>query len=80
MTIGMRMDFFDFGIVPELDVPEPSEVFDATALAQDKLGPLKRRVAQLQRNRVEGDPRYRVRRGGCPGGSECTDLSIRFDK
>ena len=38
MTTDMRMDFFDFGVVPEIDVPEPSEVFDATALAQDELG------------------------------------------
>lgn len=38
MTIDMRMDFFGFGVVPEIDVPEPSEVFDATALAQDELG------------------------------------------
>ncbi len=38
MTIDMRMDFFDFGVVPEIDVPEPSEVFDATALAQDEVG------------------------------------------
>ena len=37
-TIDMRMDFFDFGINPEIDVPESSEVFDATALARDKLG------------------------------------------
>ncbi len=37
LTIDMRMDFFDFDFVPEIDVPEPSEVFDATALAQDKL-------------------------------------------
>lgn len=37
-TIDMRMDFFDFGTVPEIDVPEPSEVFDATALAEDKAG------------------------------------------
>jgi hypothetical protein len=34
----MRIDFFDFGIDPEIDVPESSEVFDATALARDKLG------------------------------------------
>jgi hypothetical protein len=38
MTIDMRMDFFDFGIDPEIDVPESSEVFDATSLAQDQLG------------------------------------------
>lgn len=37
-TIDMQMDFFDFGTVPEIDVPEPSEVFDATALAQDEVG------------------------------------------
>jgi hypothetical protein len=37
-TIDMRMDFFDFGIKPEIDVPESSEAFDATALARNKLG------------------------------------------
>ncbi len=37
-TVDMRMDFFDFGIVPEINVPESSEVFDATALAQNELG------------------------------------------
>jgi hypothetical protein len=36
-TTDMRMDFFDFGAVPEIDVPDPSEVFDATALAQEQL-------------------------------------------
>lgn len=36
MTMDMRTDFFDFGIVPEIAVPEPSEVFDATALAQEE--------------------------------------------
>ena len=29
-TVDMRMDFFDFGAVPEIDVPAQSEVFDAT--------------------------------------------------
>jgi hypothetical protein len=38
MTIDMRMDFFDFGFAPKIDVPEPSEVFDATALAQEEVG------------------------------------------
>ncbi|HEY5816363.1 MAG TPA: hypothetical protein VIS95_08490 [Solirubrobacterales bacterium] len=38
MTTDMRMDFFDFGIAPEIDVPEPDEVFDATSLAQDAAG------------------------------------------
>jgi hypothetical protein len=37
-SIDMRIDFFDFGIDPEIDVPELSEVFDATALARNKLG------------------------------------------
>jgi len=37
-TIDMRMDFIDFGNVPEIDVPEPGEVFDATALAKEGLG------------------------------------------
>jgi len=37
-TIDMRMDFFDFGLDPEIDVPESSEVFDATDLAREKLG------------------------------------------
>lgn len=36
-SIDMRMDFFDFGIDPEIDVPESSEVFDATELAQEEL-------------------------------------------
>jgi len=38
VTTDMRMDFVDFGVVPEIEVPEPSEVFDATALARDELG------------------------------------------
>lgn len=37
-TTDMRMDFFDFGSVPEIDVPDSSDVFDATSMAQDKLG------------------------------------------
>lgn len=37
-TVDMRMDIFDFGTVPEIFVPEPSEVFDATAMTEDKLG------------------------------------------
>jgi hypothetical protein len=31
------MDFFDFGIEPEIDVPDSSEVFDATALTEESL-------------------------------------------
>ena len=38
MTIDMRMDFFDFGIAPEIDVPDSSEVFDATAIARESVG------------------------------------------
>jgi hypothetical protein len=37
-TMDMSIDFFDFGISPEIDVPDSSEVFDATALARDRLG------------------------------------------
>jgi hypothetical protein len=37
-TMDMRMDFIDFGIEPEIDVPDSSEVFDATAMAREKLG------------------------------------------
>lgn len=33
-TTDMRIDFFDFGIEPKIDVPGSSEVFDATSLAQ----------------------------------------------
>lgn len=38
MTIDMRMDFSDFGIDPEIDVPDSSEVFDATAIARREAG------------------------------------------
>lgn len=37
-TTDMRVDFVDFGTVPEISVPDPSEVFDATSLAEDELG------------------------------------------
>lgn len=36
-TTDMRVDFFDFGTVPEIEVPESSEVFDATDLAREKI-------------------------------------------
>jgi hypothetical protein len=36
-TLDMRMDFFDFGLEPEIDVPDSSEVFDATDLAREDL-------------------------------------------
>lgn len=38
MTMDMRIDFFDFGFEPEIDVPDSREVFDATDLAKSKLG------------------------------------------
>jgi hypothetical protein len=37
-NMDMRMDFFDFGPVSAIDVPRASEVFDATALAEEELG------------------------------------------
>ena len=37
-TIDMRMDFYDFGITPDIDVPDSGEVFDATSLAEDEIG------------------------------------------
>jgi hypothetical protein len=36
-TIDMRTDFFDFGFEPEIDVPDSSEVFDATPQVQEQL-------------------------------------------
>jgi hypothetical protein len=33
-AIDMQMDFVDFGNVPEIKMPSPSEVFDATALGE----------------------------------------------
>lgn len=38
MTMSMRMDFFDFGIEPEIELPDPSEVFDATGVAEEEVG------------------------------------------
>jgi hypothetical protein len=36
-TMDMRMDFFDFGIEPVIEVPDSDEVFDATSLAEEGL-------------------------------------------
>jgi len=36
-TVEMRMDFFDFGIEPVIEVPDSDEVFDATSLAEEGL-------------------------------------------
>jgi hypothetical protein len=38
LTMDMRVDFFDFGFEPEIEVPDQSEVFDATDLTREKLG------------------------------------------
>lgn len=37
-TTDMRMDFFDFGVEPEIELPDSSEVFDATAIAREATG------------------------------------------
>ena len=37
-TTDMRVDFVDFVTVPEISIPDSSEVFDATALAENELG------------------------------------------
>lgn len=36
-TTDMRIDFIDFGVDPEIDVPASDEVFDATDLAHEEL-------------------------------------------
>lgn len=36
-TMDMRMEFLGFGDVPEIEVPDSSEVFDATSLAKDAI-------------------------------------------
>jgi hypothetical protein len=36
-AIDMRVDFLEFGIDPEIDVPDSSEVFDMTPLIKEKL-------------------------------------------
>ena len=37
-TMDMRVDFFDFGFEPEIDVPDSSEVFDATGMTRREVG------------------------------------------
>lgn len=37
-TMDMRADFYDFGFEPGIDVPDSSEVFDATAMTRGELG------------------------------------------
>jgi hypothetical protein len=36
-TMDMRVDFLDFGDIPEIDVPDSSEVFDGTGLAKGEI-------------------------------------------
>lgn len=36
-TMKVRMDFFDFGIEPVIEIPASDEVFDATSLAEEGL-------------------------------------------
>jgi len=36
-TVTVRMDFFDFGIEPMIEIPASDEVFDATSLAEQGL-------------------------------------------
>lgn len=37
-TTDMRVDFFDFGIEPEIELPDSNEVFDATTIAKEAAG------------------------------------------
>jgi hypothetical protein len=37
-TTDMRVDFFDFGFEPEIELPDSSEVFDATTIAREAAG------------------------------------------
>ncbi len=37
VRIEMSLDFLDFGSIPEIEVPDSAEVFDATAMAEEKL-------------------------------------------
>jgi hypothetical protein len=37
ITTDMRIDFVDFGLEPEIEVPDSSEVFDTTSLVQEQL-------------------------------------------
>lgn len=36
-TTDLRMDFFDFGVVPDIEIPAEGEVFDTTSMAEDEL-------------------------------------------
>lgn len=34
----MTVDFYDFGISPEIQLPDPSTVYDANPMIRSKLG------------------------------------------
>jgi hypothetical protein len=36
--LDMRVEFYDFGSIPKIEVPDPSEAFDATSLAREGAG------------------------------------------
>lgn len=38
-SVEMTMDFYDFGISPDIELPDPDTVFDATDLADPAAGP-----------------------------------------
>jgi hypothetical protein len=40
MTMDMRIDLFDFGARPEIQLPDSSQVFDMTPLVEDQVDPL----------------------------------------
>jgi len=37
-SVEMTMDFYDFGISPDIELPDPETVFDATNLADSEAG------------------------------------------
>ncbi|HEY5941278.1 MAG TPA: hypothetical protein VIT89_00260 [Solirubrobacterales bacterium] len=37
-AIDMRIDFYAFGTIPKIEVPDPSEAFDATSMAREEVG------------------------------------------
>jgi hypothetical protein len=39
-TTDMQMDFFDFGVKPDIQVPDDSEVYDVTPVLEEKLSAL----------------------------------------
>lgn len=54
VTMDMRMEFFDFGITPEIDIPAPAEVFDVTPLVRARLHMLDGKSVGAQFNPAVG--------------------------